>query len=78
MFKPNRKIVVIRSIDGKIENSSGSFMYMVIRRITSDKAILTTNSISSSHVGSGMIIRKIARITNTVTMLFIIFFTVYT
>ena len=78
MFKPSRKIVVIRSIDGKIENSSGSFMYMVIRRITSDKAILTTNIISSSHVGSGMMIRKIARITNTVTMLFIIFFTVYT
>ena len=76
MFRPSLNIVVIRSNDGKIENSKGSLMYIVKRRITSDNAIFTTNSISSNHVGSGMIIRNIARITNTVTELFIIFFTV--
>lgn len=76
MFRPSLKIVVIRSIDGKIDNSRGSLIYIVKRRITSDSAIFTTKSISSSHVGSGMIIRNIARITNTVTELFNIFFTV--
>ncbi len=63
-------------MEGKIENSSGSLIYIVISRITSESAIFTTNSISSSHVGSGIMMRKIARITNTVTMLFNIFFTV--
>ena len=69
-------MVVISSMEGNIENSSGSFMYMVIRRMTSESDIFTTKSISSSQVGSGMIIRNIARITNTVTMLFSNFFTV--
>ena len=43
---PSLKIVVIRSMEGKIENSSGSLIYIVISRITSESAIFTTNSIS--------------------------------
>ena len=67
--------MVIRSSDGKIENSSDSFVYIVISRITSDIPIFTTNIISSSHVGSGIMIRNTASITNTVTALSRYFFT---
>ena len=63
-------------MEGKMENSSGSFMYMVISKMTNERQIFTLNNASSSHVGSGMMIRKIARITNTVTILFITLFTV--
>ena len=42
-FKPKRNNVLISSIEGKIENCSGSWMYIVIKRIINDNAILMTN-----------------------------------
>ena len=67
MLRPSLKTVVISSRDGNIENSRDSFMYIVVSRMYTDRAIFTAKSRSRSHVGKGMKIRKIARMTNTVT-----------
>ena len=54
-MSPSRKSVVKRRIDGKIEKSRASFIYMVKRRMTRERARLRMNIKSSSQVGSGTI-----------------------
>ena len=70
MLRPSLKTVVISSREGNMENSSDSFIYIVVIRIYTDSAILTANNRSRSAVGRGMIIKNIATMTNTVTTFF--------
>ena len=68
MLRPSLKTVVMSSRDGNMENSSDSFMYIVVRRMYTDRAMFTAKSRSRSHVGSGITMRNTARMTNTVTI----------
>lgn len=56
IFSPRRNSVVIRRMDGNMENSRASLIYMVIMKKKSSK-----------KVGRGMIIRNIIPITPAVT-----------
>jgi len=59
IFSPSRNKVVIKSREGKIENSSGSLIYMVIHNIRKDMAMFTINIKSSTKVGRGIMIKNI-------------------
>ncbi len=52
-----------------MENSRGSLMFSVVRRMTKDSARLMINIRSSTKVGSGMISRKIIATTRAETAL---------
>ena len=56
MLRPTRNRVVNRSSVGKTEKSSTVRTYMVIIRMVKDRAMFTPMSVSTTGVGSGMII----------------------
>ena len=53
-FNPNRNSVVTSSSEGKMENSNGSEMLMVIMRIIMDREIFRIIRTSSTGAGSGI------------------------
>lgn len=53
-FNPSRNSVVMSSSEGKMENSSGSEMLMVIIRIMMDNEMFKMISTSSTGAGSGI------------------------
>ena len=55
-FNARRKSVVTNSRDGKIENCSGSFVFIATRMIVRASEMLIKMRKSSNHGGSGMII----------------------
>ncbi len=70
MFSESRNSVVMSSMDGKTENCSEFFTYMVISKIRIDKVMFKMNIMSKRNVGRGMMIKAIIMITKTVITLF--------
>ena len=68
MLRPTRNRVVNRSSVGKTEKSSTVRTYMVIIRMVKDRAMFTPMSVSTTGVGSGMIISAMT-MTSRKTML---------
>ena len=68
MLRPTRNRVVNRSSVGKTEKSSTVRTYMVIIRMVKDRAMFTPMSVSTTGVGSGMIISAMT-VTSRKTML---------
>ena len=64
---PSRNNVVISSSDGKIENSNGSWILIVITRIIIDNAMLITIATSTSPAGNGIINSRITVSTKSTT-----------
>ena len=65
------------SRDGKIENSSGSFIFMLISNIIIDKDIFIIIMTSNKNGGMGIIISNTITITKAATALFKIRFMSY-
>jgi hypothetical protein len=53
-FRARRFRVVTRSMEGKMENSRGELMNMVVRRMTREKEMLKESMRSRIMVGRGM------------------------
>ena len=64
---PRRNRVVISSSDGKIENSSGSRIVMVMTSIIIEREIFKMIATSTMDAGSGIIKRSMMVITNKTT-----------
>ena len=73
-LRPRRNRVVIRSSDGYMENSSVSFMFMVISSITMDRDMFITRRMSRRKVGRGRIRNSTTTTTNREIELFSIRF----
>ncbi|TWL69953.1 hypothetical protein CHCC14568_1346 [Bacillus licheniformis] len=54
-FSPRRNSVKRSSKEGKIENCSGSCMFIVVRSTINAREILTIIKMLNIHVGKGMI-----------------------
>ena len=70
IFNPSLKSVVTKSREGNIENSSDSFIFILISNITSDIDILSINITSNINGLSGIISNNTITITNRDTALF--------
>lgn len=66
----------MRRTVGKTENSKASFIYIVIRSMTSPKAIFTRIKKSRSAVGSGIMIAITINTMNTTKALLAIFLSI--
>ena len=73
MFRARRIRVVISSMEGKMEKSSGPPMNMVVSRMVREMAMLKINIKSRMKAGKGMIIRAIIITTNSTTTFLNIF-----
>lgn len=69
MFSASRISVVIKSIEGKMENSRGPLMNIVVSNIIKEREMLTMNIKSRKNAGKGMIIKAIIIIINATTTL---------
>jgi hypothetical protein len=69
MFNASRNRVVIKSIEGKMENSRGPLINMVVSNIISEAEMLTMNIKSRKNAGKGMIIKAIIITMNITTTL---------
>ena len=74
MFKPIRKSVVIKRSEGKIENSSGSLIFIVISRMISETDIFMMKNISNINGFNGITNNNTITITNNEIALLRIFF----
>ena len=64
MLSPSLNNVVIKSREGKIENSRDSLIFIVISRIINDNDILSIKNISITNGFKGMNIKRTITITN--------------
>ncbi len=64
---PRRKRVVISRRDGKIDNSRGSRIVMVVTRIIMERAIFNMIATSTNPAGSGIINKSMMVSTNSTT-----------
>ena len=74
IFKPIRKSVVIKRSEGKIENSSGSLIFIVISRMISETDIFMMKNISNINGFNGITNNNTITITNNEIALLRIFF----
>lgn len=77
-FNPKRSRVVTRSRAGKMENSNGSLMFMVINKIIMEREIFMIIITSNKNGGNGIINRSTIVITKITTEFFSKFFILYT
>lgn len=74
---PIRNNVVIKSMDGKIENSSGSLIFMLISKMINEMEIFKIIKTSNTNGFNGMINNSTIITTITATALFNSFFIFY-
>ena len=80
MLRDSLNTVVISSIVGKDENSSASFIYIVISKIITESEMFTNSKKSSSAppatLLSGIMIARTIKITNTANTFPLILFSI--
>jgi hypothetical protein len=67
MFKASLNRVVIKSNDGNMEKSSGPLIYMVVKRIINEMAMLKINIKSRINGGNGIIMSAMVEMIKTTT-----------